>query len=146
MIKYNIITDKMDYRLMNISDKLMHIYSEFENLLRETLLSKIVVRNLRKENIINLRDEKYKIQKMPFWKVIISSYVCDVIDKEKFKEISELKKKLKIFGENFNVTDDILKEQKMCYTELVRIVELLTKKNEELRKEWKETLNSIIAK
>ena len=140
MVRYDITTDKMDYKLMNISNKLMQVYSEFENLLRETLLSKIVVKNLRKGSIINLRDEKYKIQKMPFWKVIISSYVSDVIDKESFKKISELRKKLKTFGKNFNVTDDILKEQKVCYIELVRTVESLRKKNKELRKEWRKTL------
>src|SRR3989338_6784438 len=94
---HNMINNGRDCKLINISGKLVSTHSEFENLLRETLLSKIVVKNLRKGNITSPIDSKDKIQKMPFWKVIISSYVEDIIDKEGFKGINELKNELKIF-------------------------------------------------
>ena len=128
---------------MDISGKLMNTDSELENLFRETLLSKMIVKNLRKGNIISVKDAKDKIHKMPFWKVAITSYVDNIIDKEKFKEISELKRKLKKLKEDFNENDDILEEQKLCHDKLIRIIKLLEKKNCELRKEWKEMLIGI---
>lgn len=139
----NMIIKAIDYNLTDVGGKLRNTDSEFENLLRETLLSKMVVKNLRKGNIISVKDAKDKIQKMPFWKVAITSYVDNVIDKEKFKGISELKKKLKKLKEDFNENDDILEEQKLCHDELISIIKLLEKKNGELRKEWKEILIGI---
>ena len=60
------------------------------------------------------------------------------------------KRKLKIFKENLidNILEGngIFEEQKIYYGELLGIMESLMKKNDELRKEWKGILISIIAK
>jgi hypothetical protein len=130
----------MNYKSMNISDNLLNSYFEFEDLLKETLLSKKIVRQLRKGNMISVKEVKDKIQKMPFWKVMIDSHVYDVIDKEQFKKLSELSKMVRMLKYDLNVDDDILEEQKLCHDELMGIVKSLTEKNNKLREEWKEIL------
>ena len=77
---------------------------------------------------------------MPFWKVMIDSHVYDVIDKEQFKKLSELSKKVRMLKYDLNVDDDILEEQKLCHHELKAIVISLTEKNNKLRDEWKKIL------
>ena len=62
----NIIIKKMNYKSMNISDNLLNSYFEFENLLRETLLSKKIVRRLRKGNMISVKEVRIKYKKCPF--------------------------------------------------------------------------------
>ena len=130
----------MDYNPINISDKLLNSYFELENLLKETLLSKKIVKNLQRGNLISVKEANDKIQKMPFWKIIIDSHVDDVIGKEQFKKLSELSRKVKALKYDIDANDDILEEQKLCYDELMKIISLLTEKNNELRKKWKEIL------
>jgi len=139
-MKPNIIIKTVNYKSMNIGDKLLNRYFELEGMLKETLLSKKIVKNLRRGNIITVKEANDKIQKMPFWKVMIDSHVNDVIDKEQFKKLSELSKKVKMLKYDLNADEDILEEQKLCYDELMKIISLLTEKNNELRKKWKEIL------
>ena len=139
-MKPNIIIKTVNYKSMNIGDKLLNRYFELEGMLKETLLSKKIVKNLRRGNIITVKEANDKIQKMPFWKVMIDSHVNDVIDKEQFKKLSELSKKVKMLKYDLNADEDILEEQKLCYDELTELMKFLKKENEELRKEWKEIL------
>ena len=135
-MKPNIIIKTVNYKSMNIGDKLLNRYFELEGMLKETLLSKKIVKNLRRGNIITVKEANDKIQKMPFWKVMIDSHVNDVIDKEQFKKLSELSKKVKMLKYDLNADEDILEEQKLCYDELTELMKFLKKENEELRKEW----------